>query len=277
MIQSPDIESFPAEDKFAMATSRELRMIRMTIGYDGTRYAGWQRQLNAVSVQQVLEEALEKHLGESVKTIAAGRTDSGVHAMGQVVNFRTSRNLSARAIQRGTLDYLPFDVTIHDARDVSPDFDSRKDARLRWYRYFLLNQSVRAAWGRQYVTRITGRLDLDKMRAAGALFEGNHDFRAFRAVTCNAVRTRLDMQPVELTVLPDNVIMLDFRCRSFLQNMVRIMAGTMVSAGRSDVSLEQVRSMLESGRRPVQVKTLRPDGLVLYKVLYENDLTKSEA
>lgn len=255
----------------AIDTNRPERIIRMTLEYDGSRYVGWQRQTNGVSVQEKVENALGRHLGERVRVTAAGRTDTGVHALGQVISFPTNRNLTPHAIARGALPHLPRDITIVDAADAPPGFSARRSARLRWYRYFILNRSIAPAVGASYVTHVPYRLDMNRMHTAAALFEGHHDFRAFRAKTCTAVRTCLTMHKPEILELRDRVIAIDFKCQSFLQNMVRILAGTMVSCARGKLELAEVQKMLDTGNRANDAVTLPPNGLFLYRVLYEGD------
>lgn len=250
---------------------RPVRTVRMTLEYDGAKYVGWQRQKNGISVQQRVEEALSAHLGERVAVTAAGRTDSGVHALGQVISFTTGSKLEARAIQRGTFPHLPRDIAIVDANEAPDGFDARRDARLRWYRYFIVNRSVAPAIGAQYCAHVRFRLDDHKMREACAAFEGHHDFSAFRASTCTAVRTKLTMLRPEITRLPNDLLMLDFQCRSFLQNMVRILAGAIVSAGRGRLSVKAIQEMLALGRRHNEAVTLPACGLFLYRVFYDEE------
>lgn len=240
----------------------------MTLEYNGARYAGWQRQINALTVQEVVEAALEQHVGSFVRVTASGRTDAGVHARGQVVSFKTESRLPAEAIGRGLNRFLPDDVAVLSAEDAEPDFDARRSARLRHYRFFLLNRRVRPALGADFVTHVPARLDLEKMRAAAEVLAGEHDFSAFRSVACTATRTRLTLHPVEITPLEGEVIQLDFRCRSFLQNMVRILTGTLVGAGSGKLPLEEIRRMLESGVRHQQAVTVKPGGLFLWGVSY---------
>ena len=242
----------------------------MTLEYEGTRYVGWQRQINGMSVQEKVESALSRHLAENVRVSAAGRTDSGVHALGQVVNFHTATHLTPTAIMRGALAFLPEDIAITAVDEVPGSFDARKHARLRWYRYFLVNRPIAPAAGRQFLTHVRYHLDLDRMRMAAAVFAGHHDFRAFRAVTCTARRTRLTMAKPAITLLPDHVIVMDFKCRSFLQNMVRILAGTLVAAARGKLTPDDVRRMLDSGQRRNEAVTLPPQGLFLYRVFYDD-------
>lgn len=250
---------------------REPHNIRMVIEYDGSRYVGWQRQKNGLSIQEVLESALEQVLKQPVRVSAAGRTDAGVHAMGQVVNFFTGSHLPPRAIERALLPLLPGDIAAHSAFEVPVSFDSRKSARLRWYKFFISNRSMRPAVAANYLTHAPGRLDPARMAAAAAALSGSHDFQAFRAITCTAARTRLDMHPIRISSVDDGILQFDFRCRSFLQNMVRILAGTIISAGRDKISIGEIEEMLRSGKRRNEAVTLAPHGLFLYRVFYPGD------
>ncbi len=248
-----------------------LRNIRLVIEYDGTDYAGWQRQKNGVSVQQRLEEALGAHIGSPVRLNGSGRTDAGVHALGQVANFHTDSSLPARAIWRGALEHLPPDIAIVGADEVPPTFDARRGAVLRWYRFHLLNRDVAPAAARQYLTHVSRPLDRNRMREAAATLSGEHDFRAFRAASCTATRTRLLMHPIRITEPGDGILLLDFWCRSFLQNMVRILAGSMVACGRGQMDAGDLTRMLEHGERNRHAVTLAPNGLFLQRVCYPGD------
>jgi len=253
-------------------SNNDKRMIRMTLEYDGTDYAGWQRQKNVKSIQQTVEEALARHLGEEIRVTASGRTDSGVHAMEQVISFATTSKIPGPAIGKGLMLHLPPDISVIRSEDAAPDFDARRDARLRWYRFFLLNRSPRPAVGTRYLTHVPRKLDLDVMRQAAELFSGEHNFEAFRAVTCTAKRTTLTMLPIEISVLPDNIIQLDYRCRSFLHNMVRILTGTLIAAAQQKLTADDIRVMLATGKRHQMAVTVPPNGLFLYRVFYEPDL-----
>ncbi len=243
----------------------------MTLEYDGTDYAGWQRQINAPTVQQTLEEALQRYLGSEIRVTASGRTDAGVHALGQVVSFSTTAIIPAAAIGWGLSKFLPHDIAVRHCTDATPGFDARRSARLRWYRFFLCNRPSRPAVARRYLTHIRYSLDFDRMNQAAAILAGDHDFSAFRAITCTATRTALTLQPIHITRLPDDIIQLDFRCRSFLHNMVRILTGTLVAAGRGNISNDEIRHMLQTGERHQHAVTVPPNGLFLYRVFYEGE------
>ncbi len=254
----------------------ELRIIRMTLEYDGTDYAGWQRQDNCKTVQQTIENALASRLNEPIQVIASGRTDSGVHAMGQVISFSTSSTIDAKAIGKGLFRYLPRDISIIETRDAPAGFDARRSARMRWYRFMICNRSPRPAVGNRYLTHIHQRLDFDLMNEAAALFTGDHDFTAFRSSKCTAPRTVLTMQPITITQLPENIVQFDFKCRSFLHNMVRILTGTLISVGKGRLTIHDVKVMLETRNRHLQAVTVLPNGLCLYRVLYDEDMEPLE-
>lgn len=247
------------------------RNIRLTVEYDGTNYVGWQFQINGISVQQRLEEALKKVLGHSVRVTAAGRTDSGVHAAGQVVNFFTENPLPCRAIQMEALRRLPNDIAVMEASEVPPDFDARRSATMRWYKFHLLNRLVMPTTGRQYVTHVRGDLDFAAMEAACDILAGHHNFQAFRYIECQAKRTNLTLRRPRFTRLEEGHIVFDYMARSFLHNMVRIMTGAIIACGRGQLEVEGIRRMLETGVRPVQAVTLAPNGLFLYKVFYGDE------
>jgi tRNA pseudouridine38-40 synthase len=248
------------------------RIVRMTLEYDGTNYAGWQRQANAPSIQQTVEEALERYLGEPVRITASGRTDAGVHAMGQVISFSPGSSIPADAMGRGLTAHLPRDIAVIDAAEAAADFDARRSARMRWYRFFLCNRRVRPAVGGQFLTHTPGHLDMEKIAAAARLLSGEHDFSAFRSAACTATRTQLTMQPIEITVLPRDVIQVDYRCRSFLHNMVRILTGTLIAAARGKITTEDIQAMLETGTRHHLAVTVPPNGLFLWNVSYEEQI-----
>ena len=249
------------------------RTIRMTIEYDGTAYAGWQLQRGSPTIQGQLEAALEKHLGHPVRVTASGRTDSGVHARGQVISFHTDHTMPAVAMGRAINTSLPSDIVVRESAEALPTFDARRSARLRWYRFYLHTRSVRPALGARYLTLIAGRLDIRKFRLAAEALSGEHDFQAFRSAACTAKRTRLTLHPIQVTELPDGILQLDIRCRSFLHNMVRILTGTMVAVAQGRMTLDDVQQMLLTGERHGQSRTVGPQGLFLWEVSYEPDHT----
>jgi tRNA pseudouridine38-40 synthase len=249
------------------------RAFRLVLEYDGTNYAGWQRQAEALSVQQVLEEALERIVRHPVRCDAAGRTDAGVHALGQVVRILVhAHNVDAEALFRGTNTYLPTDVRIVSVEPCDAAFDPRRDARLRWYRYSLFVRSAAPALDRRRLHHLHADLDWRAVEKALEYFRGDHEFAAFRSSVCEAPRTRLTL--VDATHVDERPVHhLDFRCRSFLHNMIRIMTGLLIEIGQGKHAPEVVREMLETGHRTASFRVAPPQGLVLMRVDYGEGLS----
>lgn len=244
------------------------RNIRLTVAYDGTRYCGWQRQDNALSVQQVIEEALAPVAGAPMKLTAAGRTDAGVHAWGQVVNFHTEAPHAPHVFLRAGNARLPDDIVIREAREASPTFSARRDARLRTYRYQIAAGPIRPVFERDYVWHVTYKLNPERAHAAASLFEGRHNFAAFRSIQCTARRTVLDMRACSLSIA-DGRWTLEIRCRSFLHNMVRILTGAIVEVARGRLSIADLAAALETTERDPRIPTAPPQGLTLMGVEYD--------
>ena len=158
-----------------------LRNIRLLVEYDGTRYHGWQRQAEAVTIQQVLEESLNRLTGEKVALIGSGRTDAGVHARGQVANFRTASPIPLQAFHKGMNSLLPKDIAVLEAAEAEPSFHARKSARAKTYEYRILNRPTRSPLYHHHAWWIDAPLDLAAMAGAAGALPGEHDFTAFRA------------------------------------------------------------------------------------------------
>jgi tRNA pseudouridine38-40 synthase len=245
-----------------------LQAFRLLVEYDGTNYAGWQWQAHSPSVQQTLEEALERLLLHPVRVTAAGRTDAGVHALGQVARFvTTAPHASVHALLRGGNRFLPNDIRILKAEPCSPTFDPRRHALLRWYRYTLINRPVASALDRHRVLHVYEKLNWDRIETALGYLQGDHEFKAFRAVSCTAVRTRLTMQVAQQGGEPP-IHYFDFKCRSFLQNMIRILVGLLLEIGRGKIPPEYFLELFETGVQSVEFRVAPPHGLVLMQIDY---------
>jgi tRNA pseudouridine38-40 synthase len=243
--------------------------LRLAIGieYDGTAYNGWQRQRVGHGVQEVVERALGRVAGESVVVHGAGRTDTGVHASGQVAHFDTAARRSDRSWLLGANSNLPDDVAIRWVRPVAADFHARFCATERRYRYVILNRLVRSALLRRRVWWVHQPLDAAKMQAAGQKLLGEHDFSAFRAAGCQAVSPLRDLRGVDVSREGDFVT-LELRADAFLQRMVRNITGTLVSVGRGEQTVEWVTSVLESRDRTRGGMAAPAHGLTLRHVIY---------
>jgi tRNA pseudouridine38-40 synthase len=268
-------------------TSSE-RNIRLKIAYDGTDYVGWQIQPNGVTVQEVLQNALRKLTGEEAKVIAAGRTDSGVHALGQVANFRTACSIPTEKFPAALQSELPRDIVIREAQEVPHEFHATYSAVRKCYRYLIHLSETGLPFLRNYAWRIDRELDLDEMRQAAAHIVGKHDFRCFETQFPNkatSVRTvehlSLDTKPVwdiwsgfdfeqrqPAQTRDDEFLCLEISADGFLYNMVRAITGTLVDVGRGRFQPEQVAKMIEDGDRSLAGPTAPPQGLYLVSVEY---------
>ena len=243
------------------------RRYKAVVEYDGTDFAGWQRQPGQRTVQGVLEEAIREMTGESVFVRAAGRTDAGVHADGQVATFDLELNIPPHGFLRGLNSILPADVALVDVALAAPDFDARFSARGKVYRYTVWAHFVRSPLHARRTWHVRQPLDLEAIRAAAAGLLGEHDFRAFRASDCERRTTRrivrrieVDRQGARLTI--------EVEATAFLKNMVRILVGTLIDVGRGRLTPEAVSRMLETGDRAAGGMTAPPQGLTLLRVIY---------
>ncbi len=242
--------------------------LKLTLEYDGTAYVGWQRQLNGLSVQEVVERALGELLGAPVGTEAAGRTDAGVHALGQVVAFDAPRALPLTAYLRGLSALLPPDVSVVGAEEVADNFDPRRDSQGKRYRYLISNRPVRSPLRRRTHWELFAPLDVAAMDEAARPLLGTHDFAAFRAANCEAPTTLRTLR--ELSVLSSqDVIQFEVEGTAFLKHMVRNLVGTLVEVGRGRRPVTWVAEVLASRDRTRAGPTAPPHGLVLVEVRYQ--------
>lgn len=309
--------------------------IRLTLAYEGTDFVGWQRQRNGLSVQELLEAALHKVTGQTVACRAAGRTDSGVHALGQVVTFRLGtaadaapatadaatapatadaasapataeatnalatadaatatpttpataatptvrgaqappppeRPVSLRALVHGTNYHLPSAIRVLDAQVAPDEFDARFSASGKLYRYQLWNAPTESPLHARTHWHIIARLDLAAMQAAAQVLIGHHDFRAFRAASCERLTTDRTVRRIDVSAQGPYPapVHIDVEATAFLRNMVRIIAGTLVYVGRGKLSAADVAALLRSGDRTRAGPTAPAHGLILWRVDY---------
>ena len=243
--------------------------MRIAIGieYDGTGFAGWQRQLHGNTVQNVLEQALTQIAGHPVKVQAAGRTDAGVHAMQQVAHFDTQAERPLTAWVRGVNRYLPPSVAVLWAHAVDDRFHARFSASARAYSYFLLNQPVRPALCSGRIGWCFHPLEIEPMRLAAATLLGHHDFSSFRAAECQAKTPVKTLS--KLTIDQDNnLLRFDFCADAFLHHMVRNIVGALVYVGKGRLSLPEFTTMVDARNRLLAPPTFMPDGLYLTGVEY---------
>ena len=242
-----------------------MRNIKLVLEYDGTDFCGWQLQPKERTVQGVLQSCLKQLLRESPTVHASGRTDAGVHALGQVANFKTKTKLTLDSIQNGVNSYLPADVRVLSVEEAGEEFHSRYDAVKRTYRYVIAKK--RLAVGRQYSWFCKYKLDLSKIRSASEFLIGKHSFEAFAKLNeeekhylCNveSVRWQESEEDFSFTISANR----------FLHHMIRIIVGTMIDVGRGKLLPGDIKDMLASGDRKRAGSVVSAHGLFLVRVDY---------
>lgn len=241
--------------------------IALKLEYDGTGFAGWQRQPGQRTVQQAVEEALARVADHPVQVTCAGRTDAGVHALGQVVHFDTTAARAPRAWLLGGNSHLPGDVALVDARGVDPDFHARFAAVRRAYRYTIVNRTTRPAVERNVAWWVHRPLDVERMRAAARLLLGEHDFSSFRAAECQALHAVRTLYRLDVERRGDRVL-LTVEANAFLHHMVRNLAGTLVAVGSGAREPGWVGEVLAARDRTAAAVTAPPQGLCFAGVAY---------
>lgn len=244
------------------------RNIRLLLEYDGSRYHGWQRQKGDLSIQQVIEEALECLTREKLPLIGSGRTDAGVHALGQVANFRTNSTIPLKAFHEGLNSMLPYDIAVLEAKEVPAEFHARKSALSKTYEYRILNRPSRSPLHHHYGWWLAVRLDLEAMAAAAALLLGEHDFAAFRASGSGNRNPVRRIFSAGWQTHPGGWLRFTITGNGFLRGMVRSLVGTMVEVGKGKASPKLLAELLESGERRLAGPTAPGQGLYLVKVVY---------
>ena len=245
-----------------------MRNIKMTIRYDGSRYKGFQRlKDNDMTIQGKIEDVLSKMTSESIEIIGSGRTDMGVHAYGQVANFKTNSNLSIEKMQSYLYEYLPEDIVITNLEEVDERFHSRYNAKSKVYLYKIYNNKFHDPFLRRYTTHISKKLDIELMKEASKYFIGEHDFTSFAS---SKSKKKSNVRTIHsINIKEDNgLIEIYFEGNGFLYNMVRIMSGALIDVGHKKISPQDIKRMLEEKDRSKSSDTAPAKGLYLYKVSY---------
>ena len=245
-----------------------MKNYKLLIEYDGTRYYGWQRQPDQNTIQGKLESVLSVMCGKDVEVIGAGRTDGGVHARGMVANVNLETELSCEQIRDYLNRYLPDDIAVLEIREASPRFHARYNAIGKTYCYTCYDGEVKPVFDRKYYTRLEEKPDLDRMRQAAEILKGEHDFRNFCVNPRMKKSTVRKVDRIEI-VREGGYLRFTFHGTGFLQNMVRIMVGTLLEVGCGRMSLEQVRQALEAEERQKAGPTAPAQGLCLMSVDYD--------
>ena len=241
---------------------------KLTIEHDGRPYVGWQRQAQGQSVQQEIEEAITKFSGETVRLHGAGRTDAGVHALGQVAHFDLERPTDAKTVREALNHYLrPQPISILSAEEADPHFHARMSARRRRYRYIVLNREARPALDIGRAWHVPYRLNIAAMGEGASHLIGKHDFTSFRASECQAKSPVKTLDRLDIVSHGANLIF-EVSARSFLHHQVRNMVGTLILVGRGKWLPAQVAQALAARDRTAAGPTAPPDGLYLVGVDY---------
>lgn len=246
-----------------------MQNIKLTIEYDGTNYAGWQKQPNAMTVQEQIEQGLKRLTGETILTTGAGRTDAGVHARGQVVNFQTESTIPPERMHLALNTVLPEDIRCVCSQAVDQSFHARYDAKGKRYRYTIINQPIAPAINRHYLYHVPHQLDINLMKDSAKLFIGTHDFKAFSSVGGSAKTSVRTIYKADVIHKPmDNIIEIRVEGNGFLYNMVRIIVGTIIEIGKGNKPKTVIADMIESGNRQLGGPTTPAHGLCMEKVFY---------
>lgn len=246
-----------------------MKRVRLVVAYDGTHYHGWQLQPGAVTIESVLNDALSGLLGEEIQVIGASRTDSGVHAMGNVAVFDTEHRMPADKICLALNQRLPEDIRVQSSQEVPANWHPRRCACVKTYEYKVLNRRIELPSRRLYSHFCHFDLDLEKMRQAAAELVGEHDFKSFCNVRTQVKDTVRTVYSIEVTRDQEDMITIRIRGNGFLYNMVRIIAGTLLSVGMGQRAPEDMAAILQAADRSAAGPTAPAKGLTLMGMEYE--------
>jgi len=231
-------------------------------------FSGWQIQNDRITVQGEIEKALSRILNQKIKINGAGRTDAGVHAMGQVANFHAATSISCYDLKKGVNSIIKRPVVIRKCEIVDSDFHARYNALSKEYHYHILNRSDPCAVGRNYTWHIKQKLDLEKMNQCCSMITGTHDFKSFEGAGSPRAHTRRDVFFACMEKQDKDRIIFKIKANGFLRFMVRNIMGTLVQAGLSKLSLDEFKSVINAKDRKMAGPTAPPNGLFMIKVNY---------
>lgn len=246
-----------------------MRNIKLTIEYDGKDFNGWQKQPSKLNIQGEIERAIGEITGEEVELNASGRTDAGVHSLGQVANFKTNSKIPIEKFPIALNTKLKRSIRILKAEEVEERFHSRYNCKKKTYRYIINNSENGTAIYRNLEYNFSQKMDVEKMREAIKYFIGEHDFKAFKASgtsSKSSVRTIYSAKVYK----ENEKIIIELTGNGFLYNMVRIISGTLVDVGIGKIKPDEIEEIIKSGNREKAGKTLPPQGLYLVNVEYES-------
>lgn len=244
-----------------------MRNIKLIIEYDGKGFNGWQKQPDKLNIQGEIERAIEQITGETVDLIASGRTDAGVHSLGQTANFKTDSNIPIEKFAKAINSQLKKSIVIKSAEEVDENFHSRYSVKSKTYRYIINNSENGTAIYRNLEYHFPIKLDYEKMNEAAKFFIGEHDFKAFKASGTSSKSSVRKI--IDASVKKENErIIIEVTGTGFLYNMVRIISGTLLEVGEGKIKPSDITKIIESKDRKNAGKTLPAHGLYLLKVEY---------
>ena len=245
-----------------------MRNIKLVIEYDGKGFNGWQKQPDKLNIQGEIEKAIYNITKEKVELIGSGRTDAGVHALGQVANFKTNSNIPIEKIPLAINSQLKSSIIIKSAEEVDERFHSRYNAKHKTYRYIINNSKTGTALYRNLQYCFPIKLDVEKMKEASKFFEGEHDFKAFKSSGTSAKNSVRTIYKAVVKEEGENII-IELTGNGFLYNMVRIISGTLLDVGLGKINPSEIPDIINSKDRQRAGKTLPAHGLYLVEVLYD--------
>lgn len=244
-----------------------MKNIKLTIEYDGSRFSGWQRQKNGISIEETIDTAIKKLTNEEIKLYGSSRTDAGVHARGQVANFKTNSIIPPSRYPAALNGMLPDDIVIIDSEEVPLEFHSRYHSKGKAYSYSMLNRKVRPAFMNEYLAHVPYVLNFEIMNEASKAFLGTHDFAAFKSKGGSVKTSVRTINTLEL-IKEGPLITLYIDGDAFLYNMVRIIAGTLIDVGRGRIPYDSIGDIILSKDRTKAGKTAPACGLCLERIYY---------
>ena len=245
-----------------------MRNIRLLLQYEGTRYQGWQRQTSSENtIQGKLEQLLSKMCNEPIEVMGSGRTDAGVHALGQVANFHTTSTMSAEEMLSYINEYLPQDIAVLQVTEAAPRFHSRLNACGKRYCYRVINSVIPNVFWRRYALEVPLKLDVEAMEKAASYLSGEHDFKAFTSAKKGKKSTVRRIDKIDIAREGD-LLTFTFEGNGFLHHMVRILVGTLLEVGMGKRKPEEMTEILASGSREKAGALVPAKGLTLMEVFY---------
>ncbi len=247
-----------------------MKNIKLVIEYDGTNYAGWQKQKSDKSLQETLKQAIEDVVNEEIRLQGAGRTDSGVHARGQVANFETNSTIPITRLAQAINFHLPRDITVRSARRVAKGFHAQYSAKSKIYRYTILNHTIRSAINRNFCYQYCTPLNIEKIQNASQIITGRHDFSSFKSKSRSEKDEKDAVRTVKMLEVSrkGRFVLFTIEADGFLYKMVRAIVGTLLEVGRGKMSLEEFERIVKARDRSYSGVNVPARGLCLLRVKY---------